>query len=147
MTDSTPSNTAQSETNPIITVTAVIQESPYQVSLSDGEHQWLGDEPLSAGGLNTGPSPTSLLLSSLGACTSITLKMYASRKAWPLEEVLVKLAFNPEGKPENGNQITRQITLIGELDETQRKRLLQVANACPIHKVLTGQIEIATDLV
>jgi len=134
-------------TDPIIPVTAVIQEVPYRVSLSDGAHEWAGDEPTSVGGLDTAPSPVSLLLSSLGACTSITVKMYAARKAWPLEEVLVKLTFNPDGKPEAGNLITRQVTLIGELSEEQRKRLLQVANACPIHKVLTGQIEIATDLV
>ncbi len=143
MTDSN----ATTASNPIIPVTAVIQEAPFRVSLSDGAHQWAGDEPLDVGGLDTAPSPTSLLLSSLGACTSITLKMYASRKAWPLEEVLVKLMFNPDGKPEAGNLISRQVTLIGELSDEQRKRLLQVANACPIHKVLTGQVEIATDLV
>ncbi len=132
---------------PAASVTAVIQEAPFLVSLSDGEHQWQADEPTEKGGLNAAPDPTKLLLSSLGACTSITLKMYAVRKAWPLEEVLVKLWFNPEGKPETGNLIGRQITLIGALSEEQRTRLLQVANACPIHKVLTGQVEIKTDLV
>jgi putative redox protein len=128
-------------------VTAVIQETPYLVTLSDSEHQWAGDEPVSAGGLNAAPSPTKLLLSSLGACTSITLKMYAARKAWPLEEVIVNLWFNPEGKPENGNLISRKVTLIGQLSDEQRARLLQVANACPIHKVLTGQVVIDTALV
>ena len=135
------------ESNPIIPVTAVIQEAPFRVSLSDGEHQWAGDEPTSVGGLNTAPSPTSLLLSSLGACTSITVKMYAARKEWPLEEVVVRLTFNPYGKPEDGNLIKRDVTLIGALSDEQRARLLQVANACPIHKVLTGKIEIETDLV
>ncbi len=128
-------------------VTAVIQETPYLVTLSDGEHQWAGDEPVAVGGLNAAPSPTQLLLSSLGACTSITLKMYAARKQWPLEEVLVNLWFNPDGKPEGANQIQRDVTLIGDLSDEQRTRLLQVANACPIHKVLTGQVVIDTTLV
>lgn len=128
-------------------VTAHIADVDYVVSLSTATNTWQADEPVDVGGGDTGPSPTELLLSSLGACTSITLKMYAKRKGWPLDEVKVQLAFNPNGKPEDGNQITRQVTLIGALDDAQRARLLQVANACPIHKVLTGTIHIDTDLV
>jgi len=72
--------------------------------------------------------------------------MYAARKGWPLRHVDVELAFNPEGTPAAGNDITRVITLEGELDDEQRERLLQIANKCPIHKVLTGEIRIATTL-
>ncbi len=127
-------------------VKASIQDTPFLVTLSNGSHQWQADEPTDLGGLNAAPNPHELLLSSLGACTSITLKMYAKRKEWPLDEVDVALAFNPDGKPASGNVITRQITLTGDLSVEQRERLLQVANACPIHKVLTGTITIDTDL-
>jgi putative redox protein len=109
-------------------------------------HRWSGDEPAELGGGNTGPTPHHLLLSALGACTAITLRMYAARKQWPLDGVEVDLAFNPDGKPAAGSDIRRRITLRGALSDAQRARLLQVANACPIHKVLSGEVRIATAL-
>ncbi|MBC7751471.1 MAG: OsmC family protein [Candidatus Saccharibacteria bacterium] len=127
-------------------VTASISDIPYTVSLMDGVHRWLGDESELDGGANAGPTPFHLLLSSLGACTAITLSMYAKRKAWPLTGVDINLEYNPNGKPADGNQIVRHVVLRGELNEEQRERLLQVANACPIHKVLSGKIEIDTEL-
>jgi putative redox protein len=121
--------------------------TPYSVTLTDDlAHTWLADEPLDKDGGNLGPDPTRLLLSSLGACTVITLRMYAARKQWPLAGVEVELQFNPQGKPASGTDITRRIVLLGELDDDQRARLLQVANACPIHKVLTAEVRIATSL-
>ena len=125
-------------------VSASIGATDFQVSLSDGQHDWIADEPSSHGGADTGPTPHSLLLSSLGACTSITLKMYAKHKAWPLEAVHVTLTMDitPEG-----TVIDRQILLTGELDETQRERLLQIANACPVHKILSGTIMIQSGLM
>ena len=72
--------------------------------------------------------------------------MYAQRKQWSLSGVKVELAFNPEGKPGSGTDIRRRIELLGELDDTQRERLLQSANAGPIHKVLTGEVRIDTAL-
>lgn len=134
--------------NTTAAVTAAIASTPYTVRLGDDRgHQWLADEPAEQGGANAGPDPHRLLLSALGACTAITLKMYAERKGWPLDGVEVALDFNPDGKPEDGsNQIRRRIAVHGKLDEQQRERLLQIANACPIHKVLSGEIRIDSAL-
>ncbi|TKC77989.1 OsmC family protein [Trinickia terrae] len=126
------------------TVVASIGSVNYQVHLSDGAHTWLGDEPESAGGGNRGPEPTSLLLSSLGTCTAITLKMYAQRKEWPLDGVRVTLSLETGSQ---GTKISRDIDLEGALSAEQRERLLQIANACPLHKILTHPIEINTGLV
>jgi len=125
---------------------AHIDDLPYTVSLADDHHQWLADEPASLGGADKGPTPTALLLSSLGACTAITLKMYAARKNWPLQQVDIVLSLNPDGKQASGNDITRALTLHGNLDDEQRARLLQVAEACPIHKLLKGEIRLHTAL-
>lgn len=131
----------------ISTVVARSGAMPYTVTLSDDlAHTWLADEPGDKGGANTAPDPTRLLLSSLGACTVITLQMYAARKQWPLAGVDVELQFNPAGKPASGTDITRHVTLHGDLDATQRARLLQIANACPIHNVLVGEVRIDTSL-
>ena len=131
----------------ISTVFARSGTTPYTVTLTDDlAHTWLGDEPEDKGGANSAPDPTRLLLSSLGACTVITLQMYAARKQWPLAGVDVELQFNPSGKPASGTDITRRVSLRGELDETQRARLLQIANACPIHDALVGDVRIDTFL-
>ncbi|AHD15069.1 MULTISPECIES: OsmC family protein [Pseudomonas] len=120
----------------------------YQVNVTDGQHQWASDVDAAAGGGDVGPSPHGLLLSSLGACTSITVAMYAQRKEMPLQAIDVDIRIEQEqlGR-EPRIQIARDIRLSGPLSEEQRTRLLEVANACPIHKVLSGEIIIASKLV
>lgn len=128
-------------------VTAVLHDTPYLVSFTDDlGHTWHADEPPDVGGGNTAPGPDRLILSGLGACTAITIRMVATRKQMPLTGVRVELALNPAGKPEAGNDITRQIFLEGELTDEQRAQLLKVANACPMHKLLTGEVRVQTTL-
>lgn len=133
-------------TTPI--VKATLEQTPYVVSFADDlGHTWTADEPFEAGGGNTAPTPDRLILSSLGACTAITLQMVATRRQLPLTGVEVELQLNPAGKPESGNDIVRRIALLGGLNEEQRAQLLKVANACPMHKLLSGEIRIQTDLI
>ena len=128
-------------------IKAVLKTVPYRVELSDDQgHTWAADEPLEAGGGNAGPTPENLVLASLGACTAITVKMVAARRQWPLDEVRVELQLNPAGKPDSGNDIVRRIELLGTLDDDQRTQLLKIANACPMHKLLSGEIRIHSEL-
>ncbi len=127
-------------------VTSYIGTRPYQVIHDNGHLTWLADEPTDVGGGDTGPAPFELLLSSLGACTSITLKMYAARKGWALTEAEVTLTLASAPGESPGSIITRRIALHGELDDTQRARLLQIANACPVHKLLSQPISIESSL-
>lgn len=129
------------------TLTAHSAAAPYAVALRDGDgHAWSADMPEAQGGGDIGPTPEALLLASLGACTAITLRMYAARKDWPLTGVRVELVLNPQGKPGAGTEIERRVALEGELDAGQRERLLQIANACPIHKLLSGEVRIQSAL-
>ncbi|QNW93407.1 OsmC family protein [Acinetobacter seifertii] len=130
------------------TVQAQSTSTPYRVTLTaPSGHQWFGDEPTDKGGQDTAPNPVQLLLSALGACTTITLEMYANHKGINLEHVQVDLALNPNGDPEAGtNNIERKITLKGDFTEDQHKRLLKVAESCPIHKLLTSNISIQSEL-
>ncbi|MEN8280800.1 OsmC family protein [Acinetobacter gerneri] len=122
--------------------------TPYRVTLTDPSgHIWYVDEPTEKGGQDSAPNPMQLLLSALGACTTVTLQMYADHKGIKIEHVQVDLALNPNGDPESGsNNIVRKITLKGDFTDEQYKRLLKVAESCPVHKLLTSNISIQTDL-
>lgn len=122
---------------------------PYQQTLLAGKHRLVADEPVALGGADSGPAPIDLLLGSLGACTSITLRMYADRKRIPLTGIRVELSHcttEADGH-RRGERIARRITLHGDLTEEQRKSLLAIANKCPIHRLLQAEIRIVSELV
>ena len=104
-------------------------------------HRLRADEEAEKGGDNSGPAPHELLLAALGSCTAMTLKVYAERKGWPLRNVHVTL----NGAHSDGAfTIARQLRIDGDLDQEQRQRLIEIAEKCPVHKTLAGEITIAT---
>jgi putative redox protein len=124
-----------------------------QQEIMSGPHRFLADEPVKAGGLDSGPGPYDLLLASLGACTSMTLRLYADNKKLSLDRVSVRLTHNRihaedclncETKEGMIDRIDRNITLEGELSADERKRLLEIADKCPVHRTLESEIEIRT---
>lgn len=127
-------------------ITSQIKKELYKTAIhsSSGNHL-IADEPESLGGKNLGFSPTELLASSLAACTSATLRMYADRKGWDLEEVNLEISLEIN-KKDSRTEIHRKIELIGNLDQAQRDRMLAIANACPVHKILSGTIAIQTEI-
>ncbi|MGE5158593.1 MAG: alpha/beta fold hydrolase [Gemmatimonas sp.] len=129
------------------------RESKFQQTIAVGPHQLLADEPIAAGGEDTGPGPYDFLLAALGACTSMTMRLYADRKALPLERVTVTLTHSKihaedcaecETKVGLLDQIDRIIGMEGALDADQRKRLIEIADKCPVHRTLTSEIRIVT---
>jgi uncharacterized OsmC-like protein/alpha-beta hydrolase superfamily lysophospholipase len=125
----------------------------FQQEIRTGRHRFLADEPVAVGGLDSGPGPYDLVLAGLGACTSMTLRLYAERKALPLDRVTVRLGHsrihavdceNCETKEGMIDRIDRVITLAGDLNEEQRKRLIEIADKCPVHRTLTSEINIRT---
>ena len=123
----------------------------FQQSLQLGRHHLIADEPEQVGGMDSGPGPYELLLASLGACTSMTIRLYAARKSIPLVHVSVRLshtrqhAEDAQGEPMQAlERITRAIRLEGDLSDEDRARLMQIADRCPVHRTLTGKLEIVT---
>jgi putative redox protein len=119
-------------------------EGPLQQKLSAGDLHFLSDVEVSKGGGGTGPSPHEYLGAALAACTSMTLKMYASRKAMGLENAIVTIDIE---RVDDVEKFTRDIQLIGNLSVEEKECLMEIANKCPIHKALAGQIQIKTQLV
>lgn len=127
----------------------------FTTEVKTGNHFLIADEPLSVGGNDFGPTPYDLLVSALGACTAMTIRMYASRKKWDLEEVRVHLSHEKVHSTDAGgdsnkknqiDQITRIVELEGNLDDKQKARLLEIANKCPVHRTLHNEVVVETTL-
>src|SRR5215471_1859101 len=123
--------------------------------ISIGSHRMQADEPLEVGGTDTGPTPYGLILAGLGACTSMTLEMYARRKGWPLESVTVRLRHKKiyaedcadcETKEGMIDRIEREIELTGVLNGEQKAKLMEIADKCPVHRTLSREISVKTHL-
>ena len=136
--------------------TVIVRETRrgvFQQEIVAGRHHLLADEPVNVGGLESGPGPYELLLAALGACTSMTLRLYADRKKLPLMRTQVRLRHSRiyasdcaecETKEGMMDRIERIITLEGDLDAEARKRLLEIADKCPVHRTLKSEIDIRT---
>ena len=134
----------------------VVQEtraSKFQQQVTIGPHRLIADEPVAAGGADTGPGPYDLLLGALGACTAMTMRLYADRKKLPMDRVTVTLKHGKiyakdcadcETKDGMLDQIERVIAIDGALDAEQRTRLMEIADKCPVHKTLTSEVRIVT---
>jgi putative redox protein len=137
----------------------VVQEtrkSKFNQAITVGPHHLVADEPVAAGGADAGPGPYDFLLAGLGACTSMTMRLYADRKSLPLDRVTVTLKHSKiyakdcaECDTREGmlDQIERDITIDGALDAEQRKKLMEIADKCPVHRTLTSEIRIVTKAV
>ena len=137
----------------------IVQETGvgrYTQEIIIGDHVIIADEPIENGGNNTGPSPYDFILAGLGACTSMTLRMYADFKKIPLDKVIVKLShekvyaldcINCENEKSKIDHIERLIELQGDLSQEQREKLIEIANKCPVHRTLTSTTEIVTRLL
>ena len=127
----------------------------FRTEVEVGGHRLVVDEPLTVGGADQGPTPYEMLLAGLGACTAMTLRLYADRKKWPLERARISLRHRKVHaqdcvdcvtKPAKMDVVDRIITLDGSLTEEQRAKLLEIAERCPVHQTLQGQIQVNTRL-
>ncbi len=137
-------------------VVARLEGAGFRTEMLANGFPLIADEPVAVGGTNAGPTPYDYLLAGLGACTAMTLRMYADRKGWPLEAVEVRLNHKKihakdcqdcEQKTGRIDQIERELVLTGPLDDAQRQRMKEIANRCPVHRTLEGEVKILTELV
>ena len=129
------------------TVTARIGKTGFRTAVLANGQSFIADEPISVGGTNLGPAPYDLLLAALGTCTAMTLRMYADHKQLPLESVEVKLRQEKiTTDASQVDKITRTLSLEGDLDGAQRARLVEIANRCPVHRTLHGEVQVETHL-
>jgi uncharacterized OsmC-like protein len=146
------------EENPSVAAPGLVivretRRSTFDQEIIAGTHHLVADEPVNAGGQDNGPGPYDLLLASLGACTSMTLRLYADRKKIPLQRVEVRLRHfrvyasdcaECETKEGMVDHIDREISLDGDLSADQRAKLMEIADKCPVHRTLTSEINIRT---
>jgi len=148
-----PAEAVQAESEPGVVLVRETGGGKFQQEIVSGPHRLIADEPVAVGGLDSGPSPYNYLLAALGACTAMTLRLYADHKKLPLERVSVRLTHNKihatdcencETKVGMLDRIDRNITLEGPLDAEQRKRLIEIADKCPVHRTLESEIDTRT---
>jgi len=132
------------------------RDHKFMIDLHSDTHHWQADEPVRAGGKNAGPDPYEHLLAAVGSCTAMTVRMYADRKQWPLDDVKIRLKHHRthqtdcedcEDKPRQLDVIERKLEFVGDLTEEQRARLMQIADKCPVHRTLTGSLSITSEEV
>ncbi|SKB40427.1 bifunctional alpha/beta hydrolase/OsmC family protein [Maribacter arcticus] len=136
-------------------VAVSIGNEGFTTEIVSGNHLLIADEPTGFGGNDFGPSPYDYVSSGLGACTAMTLRMYATRKNWDLQKVVVHVDHGKEHAPDSENTSTvkkidtfkRKIEVFGNLDEKQRNRLLEIADKCPVHKTLSSEAQIITEFI
>lgn len=116
----------------------------FQVEVRAGASRFLADEPVALGGLGSGPAPFDLLAAALGACTSMTLRMYAQQKGWPVSHLRVTVAHDQDKERNPPDLFTREVSISGDLDVKQRARLIEIAERCPVHRTLTSGARIET---
>jgi putative redox protein len=145
---------AQVEANTVVVASTGV--GAFQQMIFDGRHILHADEPRAAGGDDTGPGPYELLLMALGSCSSMTIHLYAAQHKWPLEQVVIRLRQERVhvtdcadcDRPDTMiHRIEKKIELVGALSDTQRARLLEIGDRCPVHRTLTSKIEIQSALV
>jgi uncharacterized OsmC-like protein len=133
----------------------VTSGSGLQQDIQIGRHRLVSDEPQAFGGGDLGPSPYELLAAAIGACTSMTLRMYARAKGWPLQRVITTIRHDKihardcaecETKEGRIDRLEREIELEGPLDDVQRKRLLEIAERCPVHRTMSSEVKLITRL-
>ncbi|MBV9971505.1 MAG: OsmC family protein [Xanthobacteraceae bacterium] len=146
----------QPSITPGTVVVATAGAGRYEQILLDGRHTLRADEPAAVGGGDAGPGPYELLLMALGSCTSMTVSLYADRKKWPVDQVVVRLrhervyaddCINCEDPKSKIDRIWLSLELLGALDDTQRARLVEISKQCPVHRTLSSKSDIRTELV
>jgi putative redox protein len=148
-----PDSVAKVESETGVVIVRETRAGKFQQEIMSGPHRFIADEPVSAGGLDSGPGPYDLLLAALGACTAMTLRLYADNKKLPLERVTVRLTHNKihatdcaECETKDGmiDRIDRTISFEGNLDAATHQRLLEIADKCPVHRTLKSEVDIRT---
>ncbi len=127
--------------------TVILPQEGYQTTIISGNHTYHSDEPIEDGGTDTGPTPTQMVMGALGSCIAITMRLYADRKGWALEGVELDLDFERfkgkdyeayDGTERYIHEITKKVTLRGNLTQEQRERIIEIGGMCPVHRLIAS---------